>query len=418
VLNDRLSISDMPRVSCNWRQRLVSPRRTFAPPRPAVITIRFALLSAIALGLLTFAATTQADAASRWIAKAVPMATGARHEWLAAVSCSSPGTCMAVGSFTNRANHAAILALRWNGVKWSIEPAPKPTTARNAELTGVSCRSWRFCVAVGDSQSGKVTSTLVERWNGARWSIQSSANAASSTDSEFDDVSCTTTHSCTAVGTFASRADVSFPLVERWNGSRWRIQHAPQIGDSSTLLGVSCASDRACAAVGVANGDEAITQWWNGLRWTAEVEISDMDEESGLGGISCTSRNVCTAVGGTGNSAGEFVVIERWNGKTWTFESVDTDSGTLYGVSCPSSSACTTVGTDGGFSLLVGRSNGTKWTLQDLPAPGGHGGSLIGVSCATAATCMTVGYATNNSSHPISLLLAPNGTARLPEGRG
>ena len=61
-------------------------------------------------------------------------------------------------------------------------------------------------------------------------------------------VSCSSAKACTAVGSNGGEAT----LAERWNGTKWALQHAPNPSDAgaSPLHGVSCSSATACTAVG------------------------------------------------------------------------------------------------------------------------------------------------------------------------
>jgi len=45
---------------------------------------------------------------------------------LAAVSCTSPTSCMAVGEADISASSAEQLIERWNGVSWTIQATPTP----------------------------------------------------------------------------------------------------------------------------------------------------------------------------------------------------------------------------------------------------------------------------------------------------
>ena len=45
---------------------------------------------------------------------------------LEAVSCTSPTSCMAVGSADISSSSAEQLIERWNGVSWAIQPTPTP----------------------------------------------------------------------------------------------------------------------------------------------------------------------------------------------------------------------------------------------------------------------------------------------------
>ena len=57
----------------------------------------------------------------------------------------------------------------------------------------------------------------------------------------------------------------------------------------------------------------------------------------GVTAVSCASARACVAVGASGDAV-------RWNGATWSAPvMVDRDGGGLTGVSCPRSGACTAV---------------------------------------------------------------------------
>jgi hypothetical protein len=271
------------------------------------------------------------------------------------------------------------LAERWNGTTWSIQPTPPPRGRKNSTLNGVSCTSRTFCIAVGVAGSGPNGKGLglIERWNGTRWSIQHTPNPGGARESFLNSVSCTSATACTAVGSgpygivVNGAGYVQYNVfggvrAERWNGSTWSIQRL---------------------SVGSAYND--------------------------LTGVSCTSRSFCIA---TGSTAGTYQVplAERWNGTMWTRQRIPATStrfnDELSGVACTFGTSCTAVGiatdyedypstlaehwritaTKKGHQHLVG-----KWSLQSTPSPpstGLYGDlSFLGVSCISTTTCTAVG---------------------------
>ena len=183
---------------------------------------------------------------------APPGATLSSTDALSDVSCTSVTDCTAVGEYTYLARSTLPLAEHWNGVNWSIEQTPLPASAAGGELLGISCASTMVCVAVGDARfRARGAQMLAERWDGARWTIQPTAQAGRGTNSHLFGVSCPTATVCTAVGDYASRSGTSGPLAERWNGTSWRIQRIAGAGGKyGDLLRVSCATARVCTAVG------------------------------------------------------------------------------------------------------------------------------------------------------------------------
>ena len=112
---------------------------------------------------------------------------------MAAVSCTSPTACTAVGSEI----------YRWNGIRWSTQPA----VIDKHGLLGVSCTSPLACTAVGSE---------ISTWNGRAWSNQPiplPADAASAT-ATLNSVSCLPPDSCVAVGDYQNRAGRDLPLIE------------------------------------------------------------------------------------------------------------------------------------------------------------------------------------------------------------
>lgn len=116
-----------------------------------------------------------------------------------------------------------------------------------------------------------------------------------------------------------------------------------------------------------------------------------------------------------GNDNSDQTLANRWNGTTWTTQSTPSPGGAagpdqLNGVSCTSASACIAVGTYATKSspghTLVERWNGTTWTQQSTPSPGGPNGTqLNGVSCTSATACIAAGYSFNSTGVSSTLAL-------------
>ena len=190
---------------------------------------------------------------------------------LDAISCTSPNACTAVGE-SGPVNAAVLLAERWNGTKWTIQPTPpSPPGSTTVALEGVSCTSHTACTAVGNSESA----LLAERWNGTKWTIQPTPKPVGATSSSLEGVSCTSPTSCTADGLSFLPSGFESPLAERWNGTKWTIQSTPNPSGSTLtlLLGVSCTLRNACAAVGHSyNGTiTSLAERWNGTKWRIQT---------------------------------------------------------------------------------------------------------------------------------------------------
>jgi hypothetical protein len=122
---------------------------------------------------------------------------------------------------------------------------------------------------VGSSASEEWT--LAERWDGTRWTIQSTPNLSRIGYTALTAVSCTSAADCTAVGTY----NLSVGIAEHWNGTRWTIQRLPTPpgtpGEAPLVnpVSISCASATACMTVGNTE-NMTLAEQWNGSRWIIE----------------------------------------------------------------------------------------------------------------------------------------------------
>jgi hypothetical protein len=278
---------------------------------------------------------------------------------------------------------------------WAIQSTPKLPSAL---FSGVSCVAPTQCEAVGEENGAP----LAEGWDGTTWSIQPVPPTAGA----FESVSCLGTNFCEAVG-FQNGS----PLAERWDGLTWSTQAAPAPrGSNAFLASVSCATAGGCEAVGytatpVATGNFAFAERWDGTSWTLQsVPLpGDVNGASLLLGVSCTRRGGCEGVGRyasatTGLGA---TLAERWNGAAWSVQTTPNlpangTSNGLDAVSCSGSNFCEAVGSDGnriGTPVNLAEVwDGTSWTKQRVPKPSGsHASQLFGVSCTAPNDCEAVG---------------------------
>lgn len=198
--------------------------------------------------------------------------------------------------------------------------------------------SANLCLAVGRfaPEDHSKHTPLVERWDGSKWRIQRVAGPLETSDYlALNGISCASTSACTAVGFTRLHGG---QLIERWNGRRWSVQRPAGPGGGA-LYGVSCPSARACVAVGI-EGGKAVRERWDGRRWS----IMSAPHSSRVPiAVSCTTANACTAVGG-------LTYAERWNGMQWRVQPTSDNQDFFDGVSCPSLSDCTAVGYTAGGS--------------------------------------------------------------------
>jgi alpha-tubulin suppressor-like RCC1 family protein len=330
-----------------------------------------------------------------------PSAGAGSNNSLNGVSCISAKHCVAVGGESGLTQEEALIE-SWNGSAWSIIPTPAVPKS-GSSLYGVSCVSAKFCMAVGEQYPvcpcRHPTTNLVETWNGRAWSVVPSPRPPGPPfkDSLLTGVSCVSVSFCVAVGVaYPHSGGPSSTLVESWNGSVWSIAPDPNPGISPGLQDVSCVSIRFCVTVGnfleTLFSGHSLVESWNGTEWSV---VASPDGGGLLHAVSCVSAKRCVAVG---NSAAG-TLVEAWNGSTWSVLESPNPEGNgrprLSGVSCVSVGSCAAVGYDsteeGPSQTLVEKSTGSKWSIVPSANSASGVSYLHGVSCVSTESCFAVG---------------------------
>jgi len=315
-------------------------------------------------------------------------------------SCISASDCVAVGDhFSREGGIGEALIERWNGATWSVVPSPSPAhfPHSGAELDGVTCVSANDCLAVGwylysHSQNGELPFSL--RWNGSKWSQVNAPRPTGAFSTSLSAVSCAGATDCWASGVSDTNT-----LTEHWNGSKWAIVPSPSPNpqNGSLLSGMACPAAGECWSVGrtaPSSGIGSLTERWNGTKWMAVPTPSSTDGQ--LAADACSTGTACLAVG---NDDSDLALGQLWNGSKWLTEKPVRPGGVtrsaFEAVSCPGP-ACVAVGNDvtaGSpvVSLAEGW-NGTKWTVQPTPNPGGATFTFLqGVACTSGSNCWAAG---------------------------
>ena len=252
----------------------------------------------------------------------------------------------------------------------------------------------------------------------------SSSAAAGSGSNVLNDVSCTTSTFCVAVGS-ENLGGTGDTLIEQWGGTSWTV--VPSVDAPATtgdsLRSVSCVGTTFCLAVGGSTTGPAVAETWNGTAWSfATAAVPAGNTSATLSSVSCVSATTCevlgtAAVGGTSSIFGN-----QWNGTTLTGTTASTPTPTTStpvpsatGMDCVTASWCLAVGNGdtqssaaSSFSELW---NGTAWTLLATPQPSSALGSqLSSVSCAGVSSCQAVGQTNLAGSLSQNLIESWNGT--------
>ncbi len=321
---------------------------------------------------------------------------------LSAVSCASTTDCNAVGDYQTSSESKTLIE-HWNGTSWAIVTSPNPTGTTSTGLSDVSCASTTSCYAVGVYQTSSAFATLIEKWNGASWTIVTNADPPGSTSASLSGVRCPTTTSCFAVGSYDT-SSANAALVEQWNGASWSISPPAARSSQSQLLQVACPSATDCLAVGnyqTSSVQKTLAEHWNGTSWATVYTPNPTGATSAtLNGVTCSGATNCFAVGEYATSSASKTLIERWNGTSWSISASPNPAGAtsvfLNGVKCLSATSCFAVGeyaTSAGDKTLIERWNGTSWAIIASPNPSASFVQLQGVSCPSIRSCNAVGSA-------------------------
>ncbi|HZT31921.1 MAG TPA: hypothetical protein VFA33_18675 [Bryobacteraceae bacterium] len=166
---------------------------------------------------------------------------------LNAVSAASPTDIWAVGSQVDQiTNTNQTLVEHFDGVQWTVMPSPNPLHGDLDQniLNGVVAVSPTDVTAVGFLLNTSIPNalTLVEHWDGAKWRVVPSPNVSTAANdaNHLNAVAAFSASDIYAVGWFEDAATVGqhHTLIERFDGSAWRIIASPTAGAAQHLNGV------------------------------------------------------------------------------------------------------------------------------------------------------------------------------------
>jgi hypothetical protein len=340
-------------------------------------------------------------------AGAAPVGVG--EPGLVAVGCPAGRGCFAVGVQAPGPRDQTLIE-RWTGTRWSIVASPNPPGQTPTHLNDVACATSASCVAVGEygdpHGGGGWERTFAERWDGRSWSIVATPNPAGLPFARLNSVACPSRSSCYAVGEHSSRSGAK-SLIERWDGKRWSIVPSPNSpGQTAVALNaVACPAASSCLAVGkyaTSTWARTLVERWEGGDWSIvpSPNPSGSHHVTALTSVACPASTACYAVGSDmvpGVATATF--IDRWNGAGWSTMPADSvpAGGLLIAVACSSTDQCDAVGyrtvRDHPNETLIERWDGTRWSVMASPSRTGIAtwGVLVAVACPTSANCHAVG---------------------------
>jgi hypothetical protein len=329
---------------------------------------------------------------SRWTVETTPGPGGATNFAFNSIACASARRCVAAGQYGyDRSGDAAPFAANWTGGEWTARKLGWDTDDyADATARSVSCVALTDCFAAGfdtDQTDGGTDSTDygdeqadIWRWNGRSWSGQNEISPGSPGDPDgaggpdgsspgnyaanswFASLSCAGPSFCMGVGGagpsfdnpigdfrhadgLSLTTDGSNPAALTFKPRSWENGSGTNLlgASSAQINAVGCGSTTRCEVVGDTNGyPPAFAEGWNGRGWAAQSLPNAGG--SNLGAISCPSADSCVAVG----TVGKQVLVDVWNGTTWTTRKAVTPAGAKQvfttAVSCTRTGACLLVG--------------------------------------------------------------------------
>lgn len=286
---------------------------------------------------------------------------------LSAVSCPSASLCVVVGYYYNSSGVDMPLVMTWADGSWQQEKIPLPSNGGGQYgLTGVSCPTTAYCVAVGTYENtASFPQGMLLTWSGGSWTVAEApvpGNAAPDSSALYA-VSCASASSCTAVGSYSDTSGTIHYMVVTFSGGSWTPQEAPASppsGGPPQINAMSCPSASFCAVVGDyqdASGDpRGLLMTKSGGKWTAATAPVPSTAPGGYPvfehAVSCVSAQSC-AIGGSYNNASgteQHDDLLTLSGGAWMGGNVPapsnsaTGEGSVLAVSCWSASSCVAVG--------------------------------------------------------------------------
>lgn len=289
-----------------------------------------------------------------------------------------------------------------------------PTTVQNTYLNAVTALTAKNAWAVGESQSGSVTQTLIEHWNGTAWQIVPSPNVSPVTN-DLDAVAAVSTNDIWAVGFYVLNGSL-YTLIEHWDGTSWSIISSPNPGGYNVLQGLArVPGTNQLWAVGNYYDSpnntiqHTLIEQWNGTNWTVIPSPNVGAYGNMLNGITAFSVNNVWAVGSyyINNGSSPEPLVEQWNGTNWKIVSSlnPTTNGSLSSATrVPFSQSLLAVGNSysnpsGPFQALIERWDKGNWNIIPSPNPGSSVNTLTGVTALSSNNMWAVGYYANNGPY-------------------
>ncbi len=328
-----------------------------------------------------------------------------------ASSCPTAASCVVLGPLDDE-NHETLSVLgsplAWGSAVAHFAPATWPV----ATLAAVSCPTSTTCVAVGQSDLGQPTvwvSPPASLWHATPRVLSLARSSAFGNGGSLSSISCPSAAGCVAVGADAEGDPVVVSgAPSSWSSASFRRLAAPRSGAGVQLTGLSCVALTSCTAAGNLGGNPMVLVG-NPAAWTTTAAIvvgHPSGSPSSLTAVSCVSATWCTAVASDGAATAGYLT---GNPATWrtatllSFAGSAARGASLAGVTCASTTSCVVAGTTGDGSFAVASGDPRLWGTSGLSTP-------EWASAMDAPAAMSV---TQAGSMAAVFAVVPNGVAAV-----
>jgi hypothetical protein len=282
---------------------------------------------------------------------------------------------------------------------WRVVPSHAPA---GSGLNAVAATSARNAWAVGTRDVGGAYKSLIERWNGSAWKVVASPNLASGyhTTNALGAVVALSAKNAWAFGFYEKKSTTFRTLIEHWNGSRWSVVTSPNSGTGENTLGAAVAlSASDIWAVGYRNNPghrRTLTEHYDGSTWKIVASPSVGSGDSFLFGDAVDPAGTVWAVGTDPVSYSQTLAMTRtpagWS-VTHTANPGDGDRF-LQAVAAPAAGRALAVGSylkGSGGRTLAERWTGSAWVVVPSASPARSYNSLQGIAASSISSAWAVG---------------------------
>jgi hypothetical protein len=359
--------------------------------------------------------TTSTPAAGGWKVSSAPV-LGTSDNSLGAVAASSSSDVWAVGNFlpdTTDSNQDATLSLaeHFNGTAWSVTPTPNVGPNFNT-LFGVAAAQGKAWAVGARLDANYQDRALIESWDGSNWSVADNPQPGTVRDL-FYAASADSASDVWAVGEQEGSDGKFETLVERWNGSKWTVVPSPNPGRTGNFLyGLDAVSPDNVWAVGQQlndqSPDQTLIEHWNGTQWSV-VPSPQLNGASAFLDAVTARDGEAWAVGDTYDPIqGAHPLIEHFANGVWRVVDLPAAGSNwtdLFGVTAVNG-AVWAAGTfvdpaSGNNETLILRGQGNAWTVDHGPNPGSGSNILGGVAAAGDRVWAVGTYDSGGSRQPL-----------------